>query len=606
MQLASQEPTTTTDKPMEAAARSTSSRRPRVREVSSRFMSPVVSSSSSGDLHLPSSSSFSSSSSKCPPPLPKHPHHPLDIRGQQQQRSQSVHRRHPSPSSPIHSDSESEPLCSSNSNTVFDTPSAAFHPSKALPRRSAKLLLKENGDPLLLDSSKPPPNSTHLRSIATKFPAGSRKRTDTPTVFFDRPTPRSMFTSQNLPKSTSSRVASAASTAAAKLVQSSGMGAKRNAIQEMSSIHGNPISAESSDNDVGTLDVSADNLVSSDSSSEMCTISGQGGVCDSPPIPAQTSKIRPISDFRSSMPEADLLPTMSARLLGEGNSSEVVGSGDLCRVSASPCYRSLNSALSSCQQSFSPTKSICKSSVFTKSHSGSTKPGTVCLPPNPSNMKPGIETRKGRKASSHQEDVHSLRMLHNRCLQWRLANAKAEATMNAQQFEAERSLCSIVAKISEMRKSVMTKRIELEQLKKMERLSTILDAQLPYLDEWAVLEGDYSNSVSGAIKALQDASLQLPVVGNVRADTTELNDAFNSATNVLEAIFPFVQSFLPKAEGVDHVISELAGVVARERALIEECGDLLSKVHIMQVEECSLRGQLIQLKRSSSTEPKEV
>ncbi|XP_058114413.1 protein ENDOSPERM DEFECTIVE 1-like isoform X2 [Magnolia sinica] len=566
MQLASQEPTTTTDKPMAAAARSTSSRRPRVREVSSRFMSPVVSSSSSGDLHLPSSSSFSSSSSKCPPPLPKHPHHPLDIRQQQQQRSQSVHRRHPSPSSPIHSDSESEPLCSSNSNTVFDTPSAAFHPSKALPRRSAKLLLKENGDPLLLDSSKPPSNGTHLRSIATKFPAGSRKRTDTPTVFFNRPTPRSMFTIQNIPRSTSSRVASAASTAAAKLVQSSGMGAKRNAIQEMSSIHGNPVSAESSDNDVGTLDVSADNSVSSDSSSEMCTISGQGGVCDSPPIPAQTSKIRPISDFRSSMPEADLLPTMSARLLGEGNSSEVVGSGDLCRVSASPCYRSLNSALSSCQQSFSPTKSICKSSVFTKSHLGPTKPGIVCLPPNPSNMKPGIEARKGRKASSHQEDVHSLRMLHNRCLQWRLANAKAEATMNAQQIEAE----------------------------------------LPYLDEWAVLDGDYSNSVSGAIKALQDASLQLPVVGNVRADTTELNDAFNSVTNVLEAIFPFVQSFLPKAEGVDHVISELARVVARERALIEECGDLLSKVHVMQVEECSLRGQLIQLKRSSSTEPKEV
>lgn len=39
---------------------------------------------------------------------------------------------------------------------------------------------------------------------------------------------------------------------------------------------------------------------------------------------------------------------------------------------------------------------------------------------------------------------------------------------------------------------------------------------MPYLDEWTDLEGDYSSSLSGATKALQDASLRLPITGNVR------------------------------------------------------------------------------------------
>ncbi|KAK9093797.1 hypothetical protein Scep_025266 [Stephania cephalantha] len=40
--------------------------------------------------------------------------------------------------------------------------------------------------------------------------------------------------------------------------------------------------------------------------------------------------------------------------------------------------------------------------------------------------------------------------------------------------------------------------------------------RMPYLDEWSTLECVYSSSLSGAIKALQDASVQLPISGNVK------------------------------------------------------------------------------------------
>lgn len=81
---------------------------------------------------------------------------------------------------------------------------------------------------------------------------------------------------------------------------------------------------------------------------------------------------------------------------------------------------------------------------------------------------------------------------------------------------------------------------------------------------------------------------------------------------------------LSQAEDIDIGASDLASCIGNERILIEECGNLLSQTHEMQVslhlltsylltrnqeqkfdwlslqvKECSLRAQLIQAKRSS-------
>ncbi|KAK9121173.1 hypothetical protein Syun_018790 [Stephania yunnanensis] len=65
--------------------------------------------------------------------------------------------------------------------------------------------------------------------------------------------------------------------------------------------------------------------------------------------------------------------------------------------------------------------------------------GSNCLPPHPSSMKTQVEARKGKKGISTTElvHVHALRLLQNRYLQWRYANAKAEATMNVQSHTVE-------------------------------------------------------------------------------------------------------------------------------------------------------------------------
>ncbi|KAM1652926.1 hypothetical protein ACFXTN_005328 [Malus domestica] len=232
--------------------------------------------------------------------------------------------------------------------------------------------------------------------------------------------------------------------------------------------------------------------------------------------------VRCLPDIRSSMPEADLLPTVSSRQLSEKSSSRDKGS-----------------------------------------ERG--KVGGLCLPPVPpcATAKLGPDIRKGKKVSSHLED---------------------------------RTLYSLAVKIAELYDSVKRKRIELGILQRTKTLSTILEAQIPYLDQWFSLEGDYSVSLAEATQALLNASVQLPSSGSVRANLRELEEALSSAIEVMDIIVFHVHRSLPKAEDTEHLISELARVIGGERALIEECGNLLSKTYTTQVEEWSLRSQIIQSK----------
>ncbi|KAJ6991800.1 hypothetical protein NC653_015216 [Populus alba x Populus x berolinensis] len=221
------------------------------------------------------------------------------------------------------------------------------------------------------------------------------------------------------------------------------------------------------------------------------------------------------------------------------------------------------------------------------------------LPPvGPCSKIPIDASRKTKKVSSHQEDVQSLKLLHNHYLQWRFVNAKAQASTQAQTSETERNLYSLGVKIAELYNSVKRKRVELGLLQRTELIWTIVEAQMPYLDEWSAFEKDYSVSLSEAIQALLNASLQVPISGNARADIREVGEALNSAAKLMDTVAFHIESLMPKAEETEHLISEVARLTGGERGLIEECGDLLSMTYNSQVKECSLRGQLIQFYQS--------
>ncbi|OIT33070.1 PREDICTED: QWRF motif-containing protein 2-like [Nicotiana attenuata] len=227
-----------------------------------------------------------------------------------------------------------------------------------------------------------------------------------------------------------------------------------------------------------------------------------------------------------------------------------------------------------------------------------------CIMPSISNF--AADARRGKVGENRIVDAHELRLLYNRHLQWRFVNARAEAALKAQTTTAERNLYNAWLTTLKLRHSVKSKRIQLLLLRQNVKLYSILKGQGPCLDSWSMIDGDHRNALSGAICALEASTSRLPVVEGARAEVQNVKDSISSAVDVMQAMGSSMCSLLPKVEQVDSMVYELADVVGNERALLDHCNDLLSSLTALQVKECSLRTHLLQLKDTVSCSTTEV
>ncbi|KAL3340368.1 hypothetical protein AABB24_028817 [Solanum stoloniferum] len=230
-----------------------------------------------------------------------------------------------------------------------------------------------------------------------------------------------------------------------------------------------------------------------------------------------------------------------------------------------------------------------------------TKNGSMVSISNNSCIMPSIlsfaaDARRGKVGENRIVDAHELRLLYNRNLQWRFVNAQAEAALRAQTTTAERTLYNAWLTTLKLRHSVKSKRIQLQLLRKNVKLHSILKGQRPCLENWSMIDGDHCNSLSGTICALEASTIRLPVVEGARAEVQNVKDAISSAVDVMQAMGSSMYSLLPKVEQVDSMVCELADVVASERALLDQCRDILSSMTALQVKECSLKTHLLQIK----------
>ncbi|KAL6525370.1 hypothetical protein OROHE_015677 [Orobanche hederae] len=195
------------------------------------------------------------------------------------------------------------------------------------------------------------------------------------------------------------------------------------------------------------------------------------------------------------------------------------------------------------------------------------------------------DIKKGQKAANNIEDVHQLRLMYNRHLQWRFANARADAALRSQKAKAERMLYSVLRIIVHVWDSVREKRSELLELKLKSKLYSALDSQLTFLDEWISMDRDHTNSLTRVVQDMQ-------------VDIKTLKAAVCSAVDVLRSVGSSLCSILPQAEGMNCLVSELTDVASCEKAMLDECESLLSSIAALQVEECSLRIHLLQTKQA--------
>ncbi|MBA0586619.1 QWRF motif-containing protein 2 isoform X1 [Gossypium raimondii] len=221
---------------------------------------------------------------------------------------------------------------------------------------------------------------------------------------------------------------------------------------------------------------------------------------------------------------------------------------------------------------------------------------------SPSILSFSADIRRGRMGEDRIVDAHTLRLLYNRYLQWRFANARAEATFMVQELSAEqKNLWNVWVTISELLHSVTLKRMKFLLLRQKLKLTSILKGQIAHLEAWAVLDRDHSSSLLGATEALKASTLRLPIVGKAIVDIQNLKDAVGSAVDVMHAMASSICSLSSKVKEMNSLVNELVSVAANERILLEQCKEHLSTLAAIQVNECSLRSHIIQLNRVPTT-----
>jgi hypothetical protein len=238
-----------------------------------------------------------------------------------------------------------------------------------------------------------------------------------------------------------------------------------------------------------------------------------------------------------------------------------------------------------------------------RGRSGEASPNghTMQAPANaPSIISFAAEVRRAKKGENRIEEAHRLRLLDNRHLQWRCINARTDAALLVQSFNAEKTLHSAWKEISKLRDNVSSKRSKLQLLKQKLKLFAILRRQIYYLDEWSHIEKHHSSALSAAIEALKASTLRLPVVGGAKADAQGVKEAVNSAVDVMHTMASSMCTLLSKVEGTSSVVSELAKLATQEQMLLDQSRDLLSMVAAIHVKQCSLQAHMLQRKQKQS------
>ncbi|XP_057788157.1 QWRF motif-containing protein 2 [Salvia miltiorrhiza] len=222
----------------------------------------------------------------------------------------------------------------------------------------------------------------------------------------------------------------------------------------------------------------------------------------------------------------------------------------------------------------------------------------------PSVLSFAVDVQRGKVGESKILDAHFLRLLYNRHLQWRFVNARTEAVLLVQKRSAEKNLWNAWITSSDLRDTVAKRRHRLQLLRQKLKLASILKKQMTFLEDWASLDENHLISVVGAIEALKASTLRLPVVGGATGDVQSLQKAIGSAVEVMQAMASSVYLLLPTVEEVSSLVSELAKVTKKERALLEQCTDYISLLEAMQVKESNLRTHLVQCNRVRRACPK--
>ncbi|XP_076930653.1 QWRF motif-containing protein 3-like [Bidens hawaiensis] len=163
------------------------------------------------------------------------------------------------------------------------------------------------------------------------------------------------------------------------------------------------------------------------------------------------------------------------------------------------------------------------------------------------------------------ENVHRLRMMHGSWMQWRYANARANAINEALDNKAKNDLFQAWKSVAMLQQSVLQKRLQMEKEKLEIKLNTIFHSQMKMLEAWKDMERRHTSDISMTKDCLEAIACRVPLIEGAKTSETA------------------------------SILSELAKVAIEETSLLEECSEHLRVISTSEIEERSLRCSIMEM-----------
>ncbi|KAJ4729887.1 QWRF motif-containing protein 3-like [Melia azedarach] len=201
----------------------------------------------------------------------------------------------------------------------------------------------------------------------------------------------------------------------------------------------------------------------------------------------------------------------------------------------------------------------------------------------------GLDLFKSKKNSSSPlgsgdiETAHQLRLLHNRLLQWRYANARADAVNGKIINQVEKNLLCAWESLKKLQHSVLKKKLQLQKEKLQMKVDFMLKSQIKPLESWGDMDRQHLSAISMTKDCLHSVVCRVPLIEGAKVDPQAASIAIRHASDIAASIKSMLASFSPSAESTVSLLSELAETVTQERLLMEECLELSRTISMLEV-----------------------
>ncbi|KAL1345819.1 hypothetical protein AAHE18_08G145300 [Arachis hypogaea] len=198
-------------------------------------------------------------------------------------------------------------------------------------------------------------------------------------------------------------------------------------------------------------------------------------------------------------------------------------------------------------------------------------------------------------SGGNYEAGHQLRLLENRLMQWRYANARAKVVNENIFNQAQSNLLCAWDGLTKLQNSVLKKMIQFSKQKLNMKLNFILYSQMKLLETWGGLERQHSSAITKIKESLYSVICRIPLLEGAKVDLQSTSITLRHATDVTASIASMLTCFPPSVDETALLLSELAEVVAQEKQLLEEFYDLFQIISVFEIQERSAKCNLIQL-----------